>query len=59
MTDFEQLVQEMRETQKEYFRTRDANVLNKARDLESKVDKALKDIEEKEMGGSLFDAADN
>ena len=30
MTNFEQLVLEMRETQKEYFRTRDANVLNKA-----------------------------
>lgn len=59
MTDFEQLVQDMRKAQKEYFKTRDANVLNKARDLESKVDKALKDIEEKEMGGSLFDAADN
>lgn len=54
MTDFMTLVREMRETQKEYFRTRDANVLNKARDLEAKVDKAIKETEEDELGPKLF-----
>lgn len=39
------LVKEMRATRKDYFRTRDANTLDKAWDLERKVDEALKNIE--------------
>ncbi len=54
LMDFFVLVTEMRTTQKDYFRTRDANTLNKARDLERKVDKAIKNIEELRQGRSLF-----
>ena len=54
MTTFMQLVADMRSAQKEYFRTRDANVLLKSKDLEAKVDKAIKEAEEDDLGGKLF-----
>ena len=54
MTDFMELVKEMRSAQKEYFRTRDANVLNRSKDLEKKVDRAIDNAEEEEKGGTLF-----
>lgn len=38
MSEFEKLVLEMRETQKEYFRTRDKTTLAKSKALEKKVD---------------------
>lgn len=44
MTDFEDfalLVKNMRHAQKEYFRTRDAFWLTRAKDLERKCDRAL------------------
>ncbi len=41
MTEFELLVKEMRDTQKEYFRTRDKETLKKSKGLEQKVDKEL------------------
>lgn len=52
--EFYDLVKEMRATQKEYFRTRDANVLNKSKELERAVDKTIRDREEDKTGGSLF-----
>lgn len=54
MTDFISLVRSMREAQKEYFRTRDANVLVKAKELEAKVDKVISDAEEEDIGPKLF-----
>ena len=53
MTDkqFRNLVQQMRDRQKEYFRTKDANVLNDCKRLEREVDRALVDIE---LGETLF-----
>ena len=54
MEEFYNLVAEMRAKQKEYFRTRDANVLNEAKDLEKRVDKAIRDHEEEKLGGKLF-----
>lgn len=38
MTPFEELVKQMRDTQKEYFRTRDKDTLKKSKALEKKVD---------------------
>lgn len=35
------LVEEMRKTQKEYFRTRDKTALEKSKELERKVDKEI------------------
>ena len=58
VTEFEEfvrLVDEMRQTQKLYFRTRDANVLNKSRELEKKVDAAIRKYDEDKLGGKLFD----
>ena len=54
MEEFVRLVEEMRQTQKLYFRTRDANVLNKSRELERKVDAAIKKYDDDKLGGSLF-----
>lgn len=39
--DLIHLVKKMRAAQKRYFRTRDANILNYARELEDEVDTAL------------------
>ena len=52
--DFYKLVEDMRATQKKYFRTRDANVLNKCKELETAVDKAIAEYEEEKQGGTLF-----
>ena len=41
MNEFIELVREMRNAQKEYFRTRDKNVLQKSKELERKVDAFL------------------
>ena len=38
MNEFIELVRQMREAQKEYFRTRDKNVLQRSKELERKVD---------------------
>ena len=51
-TDFEALVREMRKAQKEFFRTRARDVLEKSKRLEHKVDKYL---EERQNGMDLFD----
>ena len=52
--EFFELVKEMRDTQKQYFKTRDSNLLNKAKELEKSVDKALDEYEESKYGESLF-----
>jgi len=49
MSDFEQLVFDMRRAQKEYFRTRTPIALNEARRLERSVDRALERLHEKEI----------
>lgn len=41
MNEFIGLVREMRNAQKEYFKTRDKNVLLKSKELERKVDSFL------------------
>ena len=51
--DFIKLVKEMRETQKLYFKTRNAEVLVESKRLEREVDKK---IEEAEKGITLFEA---
>ncbi len=48
------LVKDMRDTQKLYFKTRDANILNKSKELEKAVDKMLDKFEEEKYGGKLF-----
>lgn len=50
--DFIKLVKEMRETQKRYFKTRNAEVLAESKRLEREVDKK---IEEAEKGIPLFE----
>ena len=52
--EFFKLVSDMRTSQKEYFKTRDANVLNESKRLEKLVDKALQEHEEDKFGGRLF-----
>lgn len=42
MTEFMQLVREMRKAQKEYFKTRDRDVLAKSKQLEKRVDDEIK-----------------
>ena len=42
MTEFMQLVREMRKAQKDYFKTRDRNVLAKSKQLEKRVDDEIK-----------------
>lgn len=46
MTEFIQLVREMRKAQKEYFKTRDKDVLAKSKQLEKRVDDEIKKEEE-------------
>jgi hypothetical protein len=41
MNEFIELVREMRNAQKEYFKTRDKNVLQRSKELERKVDSFL------------------
>ena len=53
--EFVELVQQMRKKQKEYFtRGRDANVLVESKELETRVDKMIKSLEDDRLG-SLFD----
>lgn len=52
--EFLELVQEMRKKQKEFFRTRDANVLNESKELEKQVDGKIESLQEDRLGGSLF-----
>jgi len=52
--EFYDLVSRMRSAQKEYFRTRDANVLNESKRLEKEVDNAIKEHEEDKLGGRLW-----
>lgn len=52
--DFFDLVKDMRDTQKKYFRTKDSNFLNRAKELEKAVDKALDEYEESKYGERLF-----
>ena len=49
MTEFEKLVWEMREAQKVYYRLHDPLDLKKAKDLERKVDAALRAKKEAEQ----------
>lgn len=42
---FVALVREMRQCQKDYFKTRDFNILNASKRLEKQVDEAIKDFE--------------
>ena len=49
MTDFEQLVFDMRQAQKTYFRTRTPVALNESKRLERAVDRALERLHEKEI----------
>lgn len=51
--EFLELVQDMREKQKQYFRTRDANILRESKDLEVKVDNMAYRLQE-ERQGELF-----
>lgn len=46
MTEFMQLVREMRKAQKEYFKTRDKDVLAKSKQFEKRVDDEIKKEEE-------------
>ena len=46
MTKFMQLVREMRKAQKDYFKTRDRDVLAKSKQLEKRVDDEIKKEEE-------------
>lgn len=41
---FYELVKEMREAQRAYFKTRDKSWLNKSKDLEKQVDQAIKEF---------------
>ena len=65
MTDFEKAVMEMRYAQNEYFRTRDKESLNKAKQKEKIVDSMLEKIwlesqptreqdDERDFGASMF-----
>ena len=44
MKEFIELVREMRNAQKEYFKTRSKDVLNRSKELERKVDNYLQSI---------------
>lgn len=44
LKEFAALVAEMRDAQREYFRTRSGEVLERSKKLEKQVDHALKDI---------------
>ena len=52
--EFLEKVQEMRKKQKEYFRTRDANVLNESKNLERQVDKMAEALQSRRKGEMLF-----
>lgn len=46
---FRDLVRRMRDAQKEYFKTRDKDVLRKSKDLERQVDLALQEDQEPKL----------
>ena len=50
--EFYNLVKEMRQAQKEYFRTRSKDILNRSKELERKVDAELQSINDNQT--SLF-----
>ena len=52
--EFYKLVEDMRKAQKNYFRTKNANYLEEAKNLERSVDKAIKEHEESKYGETLF-----
>lgn len=47
------LVKEMREAQIEYFRTRDKDVLMRAKRMDNKVDSFIRSIDKKEKGAGV------
>ena len=51
--EFATLVNDMRNAQKEYFRTRSDSALKEAKSLEARVDKAVQDILD-DRQGKLF-----
>lgn len=51
---FLEKTQEMRNKQKEYFRTHDANVLNESKKLEREVDKMADELQSRRRGEMLF-----
>lgn len=51
---FLEKTQEMRNKQKEYFRTHDANVLNESKKLEREVDKMADELQSRRRGELLF-----
>ena len=53
MKDFITTVKDMREAQKEYFRTRDRQVLQRSKALEKRVDAFIAEYDNKPKG--LFD----
>lgn len=53
--DFYLLVNQMREKQKEFFKTRNANVLVESKELEKQVDKELQEYFDLKFGNKLFE----
>lgn len=53
MTNFENLVADMRKAQKDYFRTRSQGALQSAKQLEKQVDEHIKKVQKEE--DDLFD----
>lgn len=51
---FLEKTQEMRDKQKEYFRTHDANVLNESKRLEREVDRMADELQSRRKGEMLF-----
>jgi len=54
LTEFEQLVKDMRYYQVQYFRYRENGLLEKSKQLEKKVDTYLKEKEDNYKQPSLF-----
>jgi len=50
--EFYQLIEQMRQAQIDYFRTRDKDCLSKSKSLERKVDKQVEEFKKKQ--GNLF-----
>ena len=46
---FIDLVAEMRQAQKEYFKTRDRNILSKSKQLEAQVDAEINKVNSKQL----------
>lgn len=51
---FLEKTQEMRDKQKEYFRTHDANVLQESKRLEREVDRMADELQSRRKGEMLF-----